>query len=281
MSKLKTLAVLTQRRRVSGWTVLLLSAVTVAVTAAPQAAAAASPFRRVLRLGDRGSDVKTLQRWLTKVGVTTSSDGVFGSNTKQSVGQFQTSARLNPASGTVGVRTATTLMTWVNRGKRVAQRSSDPPSSPSSPSGWVFPLRPISRVLPVSDWSLDQGVDIGTVGNACGSEVVEVAITSGTIVQEGIDGFGPAAPVIKVDSGQVQRPLHLLRPRPTCAGARRHPCDHRRADRGGRVRRCRHLQRPAHRVGISAPGGPRCCPSFHETSSTMYGIVRQLYNSER
>jgi len=72
---------------------------------------------------------------------------------------------------------------------------------PLSPSGWVFPLYPLSRVGAKSWWSLDQGVDLGGNANQCGTHLRELAVASGTIVREGLDGFGSSAPVLLVDSG--------------------------------------------------------------------------------
>jgi murein DD-endopeptidase MepM/ murein hydrolase activator NlpD len=72
---------------------------------------------------------------------------------------------------------------------------------PIGPGGWVFPLYPLSHVAPRSWWSLDQGVDVGGDANQCGSHLRELAVVSGTIVREGLEGFGPAAPVLLVDSG--------------------------------------------------------------------------------
>jgi len=83
--------------------------------------------------------------------------------------------------------------------------SSAPPFTaspyPMGATGWVFPLYPLTRVAARSWWSLDQGVDLGGNANQCGAHLVEVAVASGTIVHEGLDGFGDWAPVLLVDSG--------------------------------------------------------------------------------
>jgi murein DD-endopeptidase MepM/ murein hydrolase activator NlpD len=79
----------------------------------------------------------------------------------------------------------------------VFTRSPYPPSA----HGWVFPLYPLARVAARSWWSLDQGVDVGGNANQCGPRLQELAVANGTIVHEGLDGFGSSTPVLLVESG--------------------------------------------------------------------------------
>jgi murein DD-endopeptidase MepM/ murein hydrolase activator NlpD len=81
---------------------------------------------------------------------------------------------------------------------------SAPSPYPIGPAGWVFPLYPLSRVAATATWSLDQGVDLGGDDNQCGPRLLELAVADGTIVHQGLDGFGDQAPVLLVERGPDQ-----------------------------------------------------------------------------
>ena len=241
-----------------------------------QASAAASVFTRGLRMGNSGADVRTLQTWLTDMGYPLHADGYFGPITKATVIRFQKAHALRPPSGTVGPRTAAALLALVKqsaKGGAILKST----GGATSASGMVFPLEPLNKVLSPSSWSLDQGIDIGTVGNACGSSVVEVAMASGKIVQEGISGFGPYAPIIRVSSGPYAgRFIYYGHAAPALVPVGTQvTAGQPIADVGcGRVgiSAAPHLE-----IGISAPGGPTCCPGYQETSPQWYDVVLQLY----
>jgi len=77
---------------------------------APVTADAARFGSRTLRQGMQGSDVRTLQRYLTKVGEETSADGVFGRGTRRSVQRFERGSGRAP-DGVVSRRDARALRT--------------------------------------------------------------------------------------------------------------------------------------------------------------------------
>jgi peptidoglycan hydrolase-like protein with peptidoglycan-binding domain len=235
-------------------------------------------FSRTLRVGEHGVDVRTLQTWLSSVGFVVPQTGYFGSMTRSAVKNFQIAKSLLPASGAVGNRTSAALLTAVQSATKTTAVSVSGASGGAG--GLVFPLRPLSRVLAPSAWSLDQGIDIGTVNNACGSQVTEVAMAPGTIVQEGIDGFGPSAPVLKVSSGPYAgRYIYYGHAAPALVpvGAQVNAGDPIAELGCGSVgiSDAPHLE-----VGINAPGGPPCCPGYQETSPAWYQVVLGLYHQQ-
>jgi murein DD-endopeptidase MepM/ murein hydrolase activator NlpD len=152
---------------------------------------------------------------------------------------------------------------------------------PAGGGDWAFPIQPLSLVLPSSTWTEDQGVDIATAGGACGNAAIEVAITGGTVVQEGISGFGPAAPVIRIDAGPYQGwfvyyghaapalvPVgaHVLAGQPVAEVG----CGIVGLSSGP------HLE-----LGLTPPGGAACCAGWQVTSATVNAILQQLYASSR
>lgn len=247
----------------------------------PRLVGAGAVFTRVLRFGERGRDVKLLQSWLTQVGYQVPDTGYFGSMTKTAVSNFQSAHQIRPC-GAVGSRTALALQSAVKQAAATLQaaQSASPAGSGGSAAGTlVFPLEPVGRVLPPADWSLDDGIDIGMVGNACGPNAVEVAMASGTVVQEGINGFGSYAPVIKVSSGAYAgRYIYYGHAAPALVpvGAQvtaGEPIAEVGCGNVG-ISDAPHLE-----IGISVPGGPPCCPGYQQNSPAWYQVVLGLYKA--
>jgi murein DD-endopeptidase MepM/ murein hydrolase activator NlpD len=226
--------------------------------------------------------VRVLQVWLSDLGLRVRVTGVFGSETARAVSGFQRRRHIR-VTGHADRPTLRRLLdvhattfsggsSPVGGRRQPAGTPTPTTAPPSSGDRWVFPFRAGVAVSP-GDWSLDQGVDIATHGYACGSRAVLLAVTDGTIVQEGIGGFGPAAPILRVAHGRYAgRYVYYGHSLPALVSVGAHvragqPIAEVGCGRVG-ISTGPHLE-----IGISAPGGGPCCPSWGETASLMRSIL--------
>ena len=75
------------------FTMLLMAVLLLVPVTGATAKKRVSLGERTLKEGDRGRDVKLLQKYLTRAGIRTDADGVFGSGTTESVKGFETGQR--------------------------------------------------------------------------------------------------------------------------------------------------------------------------------------------
>jgi murein DD-endopeptidase MepM/ murein hydrolase activator NlpD len=228
------------------------------------------PTRPLTRYS-RGAVVRGLQRALTALGYRVTISGRQDAATAGQLRRFQRRFHLRPSGRADGPTLAA-----ITRALAAAAAAKHPPSTHSI-SGLVFPIQPRNVAVSPSEWTLDQGVDIATNGSACGASASLVAITSGTIVDEGISGFGPYAPILHVDGGPLAgRYVYYGHAAPALVAVGAHVrAGQPIADVGcGQVGRSSgpHLE-----IGVSLPGGPPCCPRWGETSAEMNSILLSLW----
>ena len=153
----------------------------------------------------------------------------------------------------------------------------------ASSSTFVFPYQNKNLATPPSTWTLDQGVDISTVGGTCNPNAPEVAVSDGSVVQEGISGFGQWAPVVLTSDGPFAgRYVYYGHADPDLVGvntsvAAGQPISQVGCGQVG-ISSAPHLE-----IGVSVPGGPTCCPPMYpnagQTATSMLAQLQAAYSA--
>ena len=148
---------------------------------------------------------------------------------------------------------------------------------PPKPPTFVFPFADPGRAMSSGAWTQDQGVDLAYAGNACGAAAKLVAIGDGDVIQEGISGFGPTAPVLRMTSGVFagRNVYYGHTGRVFVKVGESVKAGQKIAEIGcGSVG---YSSSPHLEIGVGVSGGPPCCPAMHQTSAEMWReLIRTL-----
>lgn len=218
-----------------------------------------------LKRGTRGDEVRVLQLWLSDLGYRAAAAGAYDRITARAVRRFQSDQGLS-ADGVAGRGTVKVLRS-ARSAHQVAAGTDD----------WVFPIQPIASVAPPGYWSPDQGVDIPPYRGFCGKQLPLVAVADGTIVEEGVSGFGSQSPILKIAHGRYAgRYVYYGHSQPALVkvGAKVTAGQPIAQVGCGQVGQS---DTPHLEIGISRPGGPTCCPGFGETAPLIQAIMLDLY----
>lgn len=221
----------------------------------------------VIRPGSRGKLVVALQSLLQEAGASVIVSGRYDPTTVRVVRSFQRTHRIK----VTGVADPPTTAALITAARAVA-------AAAAPDAGWIFPLTPVGLVAPITKWTLDQGVDFGGAHAECGPKLLELAVAPGTIVKTGINGFGSAAPVLLVSSGpDAGRYIYYGHAMPALVVVGQQVVAGQPIAEVGcgdvGISSSPHLE-----LGISAPGGGPCCPSFGETSAETMTQLTYAYD---
>jgi murein DD-endopeptidase MepM/ murein hydrolase activator NlpD len=141
------------------------------------------------------NQVRNWQMLLSGLGFTAPPSGQWDAPTTAAIKAYQQAAG-KPTTGVIDDVTRTTMLTPFPPPipAQLLASSLSAPAGVPGPGGAGLPL----PVQFLRNGSVDQGVDYSAPG---GTPLY--AMGSGTIVQEGISGFGPNAPVLQIDSGPL------------------------------------------------------------------------------
>ncbi|MEA2186853.1 MAG: hypothetical protein QOK16_1864 [Solirubrobacteraceae bacterium] len=162
--------------------ITLLCVVVVVLLPAQAATAAKRAWNlgdRTLKQGHKGHDVRVLQSFLTKAGLRTSVDGVFGSGTKKAVQDFETSQR-RTVDGQVSKLDVLVLRDVVANGGAVAAAAATGGALPKNQPPPAPPPPPPLQLGPGMVATV--GADGLAVAPALAPPVIQQVINAGNVI---------------------------------------------------------------------------------------------------